>query len=139
MKKGLYNTPCVKPEVITGSAAHHDLTSTDTIYFVGTDPHVARRASNTPDAPTAVKATAAKKSAVLQWKVPIVTNGPITGYLVTPRLGKVARPPVNFKGTATKHTVTGLVTGKTYTFTVSAKNLHGISLPSIASNSVKVK
>ena len=72
--------------------------------------------------------------------MPIVTNGPITGYLVTPRLGKAAElPPVNFKGTATKHTVTGLVTGKTYTFTVSAKNLHGISLPSIASNSVKVK
>jgi hypothetical protein len=29
------------------------------------------------------------------------------------------------------------VTGKTYTFTVAAKNVHGISFQSIASNAIK--
>ena len=137
VKQGLYNTPCAKPEVKTGSLATKNLTTIDTIFFVGTDPHVARRAANVPDAPTAVKAVAAKKSAVVTWKAPVVTNGPITGYIVTPHLGRVALPLINVTGL--KRTVTGLVTGKSYTFTVAAKNRHGISYQSIASKAIKVK
>jgi Fibronectin type III domain len=138
-KLGKWNTPCMKKEVVTGSAAAGDLTTIDTILFVGSDPHLARRASNLPDAPTAIKATAAKKSAVLQFKAPVVANGLITGYLVTPRIGKVAQRSVNFKGAGTKVTVKGLVSGKSYTFTIAAKNLHGISYQSIASKAVKIK
>ena len=137
ISKGLYNTPCAKPEVRAGSAAGHNLTTTDTVLFIGTDPHVGRRAANVPDAPTAVKALAGKKSAKLTWKAPIVTNGPIAGYLITPHLRKVALPSINVTGL--KRTVTGLLTGKTYTFTVAAKNRHGISYQSIPSNAIKPK
>ena len=138
-RKGMYNTPCMQKEVVTGSAATHNLTTTTTILFVGTDPHIARRASNLPDVPTAVKATAGKKSAIVQWKAPVVTNGSITGYLVTPRIGKVLQRLVTFKGTGTKRTVSGLVTGKIYTFTVATRNQHGLSLPSIKSRPITVK
>ena len=139
VKHGLYNTPCARPETRSGTAAAHDLTTTDTVFFIGTDPHVARRASNVPDAPTGVKAVAGKKSATVTWKTPVVTNGPITGYLITPHLGRVAELLVNVAGAGTKHTVTGLTTGKTYTFTVEAKNRHGISFPSIPSKAIKPK
>ena len=138
-ENGLDDTPCVLPEVVSGSAASHNLITTDTIFFVGNDPHVSRRASNVPDAPTAVKATAGKKSATVTWKPPSVTNGPITGYLITPRLGRVALLPVTVPATSTKRTVTGLVTGKTYDFTVQAKNRHGISYASILSNAIRAK
>jgi hypothetical protein len=138
-KNNLYNTPCAKPEVVSGSLATHNLITVDVILFVGTDPHIGRRASTVPDAPTAIKAVAGKKSATVTWKAPIVTNGAITGYLLTPHLGKTAKPIISVKGTGTKKVVSGLTTGKSYTFTLQAKNAHGISFASIASKAVKIK
>jgi hypothetical protein len=137
--RGLYNTPCAKPEVVTGSAAGHNLMTIDTILFVGSDPHLARRASNVPDAPTAVAATAGTKSATVQWKPPVVTNGRLTGYTVTPLIGKAAQRSVSFPATAKKGVVKGLTSGKTYVFVVVAKNQHGISLKSIPSRAIKAK
>ena len=137
VKFGKYNTPCAKPEIVSGSAAKHNLTTTDTILFIGADPRMARHVATGPDAPTSVKATAGKKKATVTWKAPVVTNGRITTYTVTPHLGKAAGKSVSFPGTALKGVVTGLTTGKAYTFTVVAKTARGVSLNSKASNIVK--
>jgi hypothetical protein len=59
-------------------------------------------------------------------------------YAVIPHLGSVAKAPVSFAGTARKGTITGLVSGKSYTFTVKAKTATGISPASKASSAVKV-
>ena len=136
---GLYNTPCALPEVVKGTAAGHNLMTVNTILFVGSDPHIARRASNVPDAPTAVTATAGNKSATVTWKPPVVTNGPLTGFTVMPFIGKVAEKPVSFPATAKKGVVKGLTSGKAYVFVVLAKNRHGISLKSIPSKAIKPK
>ena len=136
--KGAYNTPCANPELVKGTAAANDLTTTDTILFVGTDPRFARHVDKGPDAPTAVSAHAGKKSATVTWRAPVVTNGRILGYQVAAHLGRVTEPSVAFSGTALKGTITGLISGKSYTFTVKAKTAAGISLASKASNVVRV-
>jgi hypothetical protein len=138
-KNKLYNTPCAKPETTSGSLAGHNLITRDIVLFVGTDPHVGRRATNLPDAPTAVKAVAATKSATVTWKAPVVTNGAITGYLVTPHLGRVLKLPISVGSTVRKRVVKGLLTGKAYTFTVQAKNIHGLSYASLPSGVIKPK
>jgi len=135
---GKYNTPCQLPDVVKGSAATHNLVTVTTIYFIAADPRMARHVSNGPDAPTAVRATAGKTKATVTWKAPIVTNGRIVKYTVTPHLGKVARPSVSFAGNLLKGVVPGLSSGKTYTFTVVASTATGVSLASKASNAVKI-
>jgi titin len=84
-----------------------------------------------------VKATAGKGKATVTWKAPVVTNGRITAYTVTPMLGKVAGKAVTFPGTALKGVISGLQKGKAYTFTIVAKNAKGVSLASKPSNIVK--
>ena len=132
-----YNVPCLKSESVSGTAAGHNLVSTDTILFVGTDPHFSRRLNTTPNPPTGVTATAAAKRAVVHWVAPTVTNGTITGYVVTAYFGTAVAKTMTLAATARTATITGLVTGRVYTFTVAAKNVHGLSLASVASKSVK--
>ena len=85
-----------------------------------------------------MKATAGKGKATVTWKAPVVTNGRITAYTVTPHLGKTALKSVAFAGTALKGVVTGLQKGKSYTFTIVARTAKGVSLASKASNAVVV-
>jgi titin len=98
---------------------------------------MARHLTTGPDAPTAVKATAGKGKVTVTWKAPVVTNGRLTAYSVTPHLGKTALKSVTVAGTALKAVVTGLQKGKSYTFTIVAKTAKGVSLASKASNVVK--
>ena len=86
-----------------------------------------------------MKAVAATKSATVTWKPPVVTNGAITGYVITPRLGRVLKLPVSVGATVRKRAIKGLLTGKSYTFVVQAKNVHGISYASIPSVAVRIK
>jgi hypothetical protein len=125
----------MKPTVVTGTAAKKNLTTKDTVLFVGIAPHVVRRVV-TPGAPTAVKATAGKQQAKVTWKKPVVTNGALTGYVVTPYIGTTAQRSKTFPATATKGVMTGLKTGTSYSFRVVAKNKYGSSPRSIASNAV---
>ena len=136
-KGGKFNTPCLKSEVVSGSAARHNLITTSTILFVGTDPRFARHLATGPDAPTAVKAIAGAGKATVTWTPPVVTNGKVTGYTVTPHLGKVAQKAVSFPGTVRKAVMTGLKKGKAYTFTIVTKTTLGVSLASKASNPIK--
>lgn len=86
----------------------------------------------TPHPPTLVHATGGDASAVVTFTPPMRTGGaPISSYTVT------ASPGGKFaSGLASPITVTGLTNGTAYTFTVTAKNIHGMSLPSDPSNSV---
>ena len=85
-----------------------------------------------PGAPTGVSATAGNALATVTFTVPVGNGGsPITGYTVTSSPGGFTK-----SGPASPITVTGLTNGTAYTFTVTATNVKGTSLPSSASNSV---
>ena len=56
-----------------------------------------------------------------------MSNGSaITGYVVTPYVGGVARRPIVFHSSATGQLITGLTSGTTYNFTVAAVNAYGL-------------
>jgi large repetitive protein len=90
-----------------------------------------------PTAPTNVTATAHVGSATVSWSAPSSNNGSaISAYVVTPYLAGVAQPPVTFMSTATTDTITGLTSGKSYRFVVSAENANGTGLTSALSNAI---
>jgi FtsP/CotA-like multicopper oxidase with cupredoxin domain len=85
-----------------------------------------------PDAPTIGAAVRGNAQATVSFTAPAFNGGSaITAYTVTSNPGgKTAT------GAASPLTVTGLTNGTAYTFTVTATNVIGTSLPSTASNSV---
>ncbi|MCI0140700.1 fibronectin type III domain-containing protein [Arthrobacter bambusae] len=121
-----------------GTAYSFTVTATNA---VGTSPQSAASAPVTPTAPTVpaaptgVTATAGNASAVVSWTAPANGGSPITSYTVTPSSGGTALAPVTVSGNppSTTATVTGLSNGTAYTFTVTASNAVGTSVPSAAS------
>jgi hypothetical protein len=91
-----------------------------------------------PGTPSSVTATAAgKTSADVRWTAPS-TGGAPTTYKITPYIGTTAQPAlaVTTSAPATSKTVTGLTTGTTYAFTVTASNPAGDGPASAKSNTV---
>lgn len=85
----------------------------------------------TPNAPTAVTASAGSAQATVSFTAPANTGGaPITSYTVISSAGHIAT------GTSSPITVIGLTNGTAYTFTVYAENTYGPGQRSIPSNSV---
>lgn len=82
-----------------------------------------------PLAPSDVTATSGDRSATVSWTPPPATEHPVTSYTVT-RNGGTTRV---VKSSATSVRFTGLKNGKTYTFTVVARNAVGTSPVSTAS------
>ena len=74
---------------------------------------------NVPDAPTDVVATAGQSAAMVSWMAPMTNFSPITAYTVTSSPGAQS---VTTDGNATSATVTGLVDGTGYSFSVTATN-----------------
>ena len=90
-----------------------------------------------PTTATSVTATSGIASATMHWTAPSTNNGSaITAYVITPNLGIAPQPPQTYRSTATTQTVTGLQSGKTYSFTVAATNANGTGPQSPRSNAV---
>lgn len=89
-----------------------------------------------PDAPTSVTATAGQGSATITWTAPTNDGGSaITGYTVTAvPIGTCTPNPA----TAATCTVSGLVNGTTYNFSVTATNAAGNSAPSATASATPV-
>ena len=129
------STSCVVWGLTNGTAYTFTVTATN---GAGTGP--ASEASNTvtpsavPGAPTIGTATAVGTQATVTFTAPaFIGAGPISRYTVTSSPeGKtcVALPP------STSCVVTGLTSGTTYTFTVTASNSAGTGPASAASNAV---
>jgi hypothetical protein len=87
-----------------------------------------------PSAPLAVIANATDTQATVAWSPPTSNGGfSITGYVVTSSPGGYT---MDVSGTLTQATVVGLTNGVSYTFTVVAKSLLGLSVASSASIAV---
>jgi hypothetical protein len=91
-----------------------------------------------PGTPSGVTATAGNQQATVSWSAPPANGSPVTGYLVTPYAGSTALSPVPVTGSppATSTTITGLINGTSYAFTVAATNVIGTGPTSTESNQV---
>jgi hypothetical protein len=91
--------------------------------------------STVPAAPVIGVAVAGNAQATISFTPPTNDGGAaITSYTVTSGPGGITAT-----GTGSPIVVTGLVNGTTYTFTVTATNSVGTSLPSVTSNAVTPK
>jgi phospholipase C len=87
----------------------------------------------TPTAPKGVVATRGPGSAAItvQWSTPTSDNGSaITSYIVTTRFKSKAVATKTVANTARAVTLTGLMSGKSYSFVVNATNARGKGAPS---------
>ena len=92
-----------------------------------------------PEAVDVASATGGFGTATVSWAPGGDGRSPITGYVVTPFLGAVAQAPVIFNNdTSTTHEIPIADDGKTYTFTVKAKNAIGTGPASPSTNAVVV-
>ncbi len=87
---------------------------------------VAAHAATVPGAPSALSAKRVDGQVTLTWTAPTDDGGrDILGYVITPSIGGVAQPAIATATPATRHAVTGLHGGTTYTFTVAAVTVQG--------------
>jgi hypothetical protein len=115
---GLTNGTAYTFTVVASNAAGNGAASSaSTAITVGTPP--------APGSPNAAAGGSAGQ-AVLTWTVPADNGSAIVSYTVTPYDGTTAGTPIVLPGSSlTGTTVTGLVSGHTYTFTVFATNGNG--------------
>jgi len=99
------------------------------------DPSNAVMPGAVPDPPTQVSATAGLRSATVSWNAPSAEGRPITQYNVTSSPGGGVTT-VSGNPPATSTEVSGLQSGTSYTFTVTATNQLGMGPPSAPSNAV---
>jgi hypothetical protein len=88
-----------------------------------------------PGPPTNVIAVAGNAQAIVSFTPPASNGGAaVTSYTVTPYIGATPQAPTT--GTTTPISVSGLVNGTTYTFTVAATNSVGTGAVSAPSNPI---
>ena len=92
-----------------------------------------------PGIPSSVSAVpSGSGGAKVTWVAPTNSGAPISGYVVRPYLGSVVQPAQVFNSAATSAVVTGLKTGKTYQFTVAARNAGGTGSPSAKTGAIVI-
>ena len=135
--EGKTATGASSPLVVTGLTNGTSYTFTVTAHNVAGDgaasaPSAAVTPRTVPAPPTAVSATPGDTQATVSFSPPVSNGGAaVTSYTVTSSPGaKIAT------GSGGPLVVTGLTNGVSYTFTVTAHNLVGDSVPSAASNAV---
>jgi putative nucleotidyltransferase with HDIG domain len=95
------------------------------------------KTATAPGAPTSVTAVAGITKVTLSWTAPSDDGGKaISGYVVTPSILGIAGGPITFSSSATSETISGLLLGSAYTFTVAAVNSVGIGPASAPSSPV---
>ena len=93
--------------------------------------------ASVPDAPGSVSATAGAQSASVSFVAPFDEGSVITGYTVTATdLTTPANGGQTATGSASPITVTGLTSGDSYAFTITATNAVGQGAPSLPSTAV---
>jgi len=128
--------PPATSTVITGLVLHTQyyftVVAVTSLTELESDPSntiVSQEVPTKPAAPTAVRGLG---QATVSWSAPYDGGSPITGYTVTSIPGGVTATTTG----ALSVVVAGLTGGTSYTFTVSASNQYGPSIPSNPSNSV---
>jgi phospholipase C len=92
-----------------------------------------------PFPPVVQSVTVGNKQATLTWHEPSSDGGmQVNGYGITPFINGVAQTQAVFNSNAKTETVTGLQNGKSYTFTVEARNAVGWGYPSAPTRPVTV-
>ena len=91
-----------------------------------------------PVAPAGASAAPGQTNATVRWHAPANNGAPISAYVVTPFVAGIPAFPRTFHSTATTVTVTGLLSGKHYTFKISAINARGTGPQSNATNVVAI-
>jgi surface antigen len=81
-----------------------------------------------PPAPKDVTSSPGTGSVTLSWQAP-TTVAKISSYNITPIMGGVAQPTVNYLSSATTETVSGLEVGASYSFSIRAINQGGVGRP----------
>ncbi|HEY5110994.1 MAG TPA: fibronectin type III domain-containing protein, partial [Acidimicrobiales bacterium] len=133
-------TSCVVSGLVNGTTYTFTVvasagTSTSAGESNSVTPEVSSAPPVAPGTPTNVTAVAGNTSATVTWVDPSSNGGaPITNYTVTSSPGGATC--TDNSAIATSCTVTGLMDGTTYTFTVVATNSAGTSASSGASNAV---
>jgi hypothetical protein len=89
-----------------------------------------------PVAPTGVTATAGAGQATVSWTAPSGNGSAVTGYTITAFIGFAPVLTQTFNSAVTTETFTGLTSGTTYRFLVSAINARGTGPHSTTSNAV---
>ena len=89
-----------------------------------------------PVAPSIDSVVAGDAQATLTWTAVGGNGSTISGYVITPYKDNVAQTTITSTGTGTSKTVTGLINGASYTFTVSGKNGVGTGAASAKSSPV---
>jgi len=135
--EGLMNPYSITWDSTSASNASHTLyaVARDTAGNYATSTVTVTVKNNVPDSPTVAIATAGNAQATVSFAAPADNGGAsIIGYTV------ISNPSggtdCNAGMTALTHTITGLTNGTAYTFTVTATNANGTSIPSSVSNSV---
>lgn len=132
---GFTATGASSPITVTGlqSGTAYTFTVTATTAFGTSAPSAASNsitATTVPQAPTIGTAVADENAAFVAYTAGATGGSAVTTYTAT-------STPGSFTGTgASPITVSGLTNGTSYTFTVTATNANGTSLPSAASNAV---